>query len=73
MAISARKAHYRAKFARRTQSYPADHPKVTEAQRDLAYVGLSEHAAEVVAAWPDPPTELLAEIAAILRCGGGAV
>lgn len=69
MAISPAKAHYRAKVARRKQSYPDDHPKVIEAQRDLAYAGLSEHAAKVVANWPDPPPDLLAEVAAILRCG----
>lgn len=69
MAISPAIAHHRAKVARRKQSYPEGHPKVVEAQQDLAYAGLTEHAAKVVADWPTPPTEVLDRIAAILRGG----
>lgn len=67
MAISPAIAHHRAKVARRKQSYPDDHPKVVEAQQALAYAGLAEHAAKVVADWPTPPAEVLDRIATILR------
>lgn len=76
MAISPTKARYRAQVARRKQSYSDDHPKVIEAQQNLAYAGLAEHAAQVVADWPTPPGEILDQIAAILRgadpAGGAA-
>ncbi len=69
MAISPALAHHRAQVARRKQSYPDDHPKVVEAQYSLAYEGLAEHAARVVADWPAPTPEQLERIAAILRAG----
>lgn len=72
MAISPAVAHKRAKVARRKQSYPDGHPKVAEAQQDLAYEGLAEHAAKVVADWPHPSHDQLTRIAGILRAGGGA-
>jgi hypothetical protein len=62
-------AHLRSCVARRTQSYPPDHPVVLEAKRDLAYEKLAEHAAKVVADWPEPTDEQLARIAALLRAG----
>ncbi len=71
-APSATVAHLRASKARRLQSYPPDHPKVREVGQALDYAKLSEHAAKVVADWPDPPPEMLAEVAAILRCGGAS-
>jgi hypothetical protein len=70
-APSAEVAHHRASLARRTQSYPGDHPRVQEAKQSLDYAKLSEHAARVVATWPDPTPEQLAKVAAILR-GGAA-
>jgi hypothetical protein len=68
-APSADMARIRASVARRTQSYPDDHPKVVEARQDLDYAMLAQHAARVVAAWPAPTEEQLAKVAAILRRG----
>jgi len=66
MAISPAVAHHRARVARRKQSYPDDHPKVVEAQRDLAYTALAEHAARVVSDWPAPSPDVLDRISVIL-------
>ncbi|MGV0638245.1 hypothetical protein ABVK33_10030 [Mycobacterium kansasii] len=71
-APSAPVARLRAQKARRLQSYPPDHPKVREVGQALDYAMLTQHAAKVVETWPDPPPELLAEVAAILRIAGGA-
>jgi hypothetical protein len=57
----------RAQVARRTQSYPSDHPRVVEARQELDYTVLAEHAARVVANWPQPTPEQLQKVAAILR------
>ena len=59
----------RAQVARRVQSYPNNHPKVTEVRQALAYAGLTEHAARVVADWPAPTEEQRASLATLL---GGA-
>ncbi|BCI54683.1 hypothetical protein NIIDNTM18_39610 [Mycolicibacterium litorale] len=69
--ISPDVAKYRASVARRVQSYPADHPRVTEARQALAYAALTEHAARVVASWPSPTEEQRANLAALLRSAGG--
>lgn len=68
-APSAEVAKLRASLARRTQSYPPDHPKVVEARQALAAVGLEEHVRDILAKAP-PLTEAQKEkISALLRVG----
>lgn len=66
-APSADIAHHRASLARRTQSYPPDHPKVIEAKQHLVVAGLVEHVKKVVSGWPPPTPEQLGHIASLLR------
>jgi hypothetical protein len=68
-APSANVAKLRASKARRLQSYPVDHPKVREVGQALDYEMLAEHAARVVADWPQPTDEQLQRIASLLMAG----
>lgn len=65
-APSAPVAKLRAQVARRNQSYPSDHPRVVEVRQALDYQVLAEHAARVVATWPDPTEEQLRKVSALL-------
>lgn len=55
-----------------SRSRPNDDPEYVAVSEGLAYEGLAEHAARVVADWPTPPAEVCERIAAILRVGAGA-
>ena len=46
-----------------------DDPEYVAVSQGLAYEQLAEHAAKVVADWPDPTDEQLSRIAALLRAG----
>lgn len=59
---SARVAHHRASLARRTQSYPPDHPRVVEAQRALAIASVADHVSRVAAEYPDATAEIIAQL-----------
>jgi hypothetical protein len=73
--ISPALAHRRGRFAALSRAVkngerPSDDPDFIAAGHDLAYEGLAEHAARVVAQWPTPTNEQLQRVAAILRAGG---
>jgi hypothetical protein len=67
--LSPETARIRASLARRHQSYAPDHPKVVEAQQDLAVSKLADHVKELVADWPELPPDKLDKVAALLRAG----
>jgi hypothetical protein len=54
-----------------SRSRSNDDPEYVAVSEGLAYEGLAEHAARVVADWPTPPAEIRDRIAIILR-GGAA-
>ena len=72
-ALSPERAHLRAqKAAYGKHDYPSDHPKVVEADRDLAALKLEDYIGKVLAAAPPLNDEQRTRIAALLRVGGGA-
>lgn len=65
----------RASVARRSQSYPPDHPKVIEAKRDLAEAKIAAYVAKVLSEAPeltDGQRSRLAELLKPVRVGGAA-
>jgi hypothetical protein len=54
-----------------SRSRTEDDPEYRAVSEGLAYEGLAEHAARVVADWPTPPIEVRERISSILR-GGAA-
>ncbi len=72
MAISPAVSHHRARVGALSRDRAPDDPDLLAARKDLAYAGLTEHAAKVVAGWPEPTDEHLQRIAGVLRAGGAA-
>ena len=69
-ALSAEQCHHRARIAALSRDRDPNDPDLRDAKQSFAYAGLAEHAARVVAGWPQPTPEQLARVAAILRSGG---
>jgi hypothetical protein len=73
-APSAAVSYRRASLARRTQSYPPDHPMVVDARRDLAEAKLADYIEKVLAEAPpltDAQRTALAELLRPVRVAGG--
>lgn len=66
-ALSAKVAATRASIARRTQSYPSDHPKVLEARRDHAEAKLADYIERVLSAAPPLSDEQRGRLVDLLR------
>lgn len=62
----------RASYARRTQSYPLDHPKVIEARQQLKALRLEEYVQKAISESPELSPDQLARIAALLRAGAAS-
>lgn len=75
MPVSGEVSRRRAQVARRTQSYPADHPHLLDAKRDLAEAKIAAYVQRVLAAAPplsDEQRTRLAELLRPVRKGGAA-
>jgi hypothetical protein len=59
-------ARWRASLARRAQSYPADHPKIIEAARNLRAANAAHYLREVVTALPPLTGEQRKQLADLL-------
>jgi hypothetical protein len=64
---SADAAHWRASKARRVQSYPPDHPKVVEADQNLAALRIEKYINTVLAEAPPLSDEQRTKLAELLR------
>ncbi|GJO33426.1 hypothetical protein NJB1507_45240 [Mycobacterium marinum] len=67
---SSRRRQLAGQKAALSRSRPPTDPDYLAVSCHLDFEGLREHAAKVIEAWPDPPPDILADVAAILRCGG---
>jgi hypothetical protein len=73
MPVSGDVSRHRAQVARRSQSYPANHPRVVEAKRDLAEANARHYIESVLAQRPpltDEQRNRLAELLRPVRAGG---
>jgi hypothetical protein len=61
-----------ARKAALSRSRTADDSEYVAVCRELEYQRLTEHAARVIADWPNPTEDQLERIAALLRTGGDA-
>jgi hypothetical protein len=67
MPKSAEFRHQRARKARLTQSYPPDHPKIVEVDRDLAAIRIEEYVRKVLASAPPLTYQQHTKLAELLR------
>jgi hypothetical protein len=66
-ALSAQRRHERARKARLTQSYPPDHPKIVEADRNIAALRLEEYIAKTLAEAPELSDEQRSKLAELIK------
>ncbi|WP_162112694.1 hypothetical protein [Mycolicibacter kumamotonensis] len=67
MPVSGDVSRHRAQVARRSQSYPANHPRVVEAKRDLIEANARRYIKTVLAQRPPLTDEQRTRLAELLR------